>query len=110
MAKRILGLVGALVFFGVFDAAAECVGCMYQDCTRSNGTVTQAARCDYVDIEYGYGINNCRNVFNCGGCMGWSCYREGEVPLSVLEPSDVQIERTPLRDAEGPDACEAPSR
>ena len=41
--------------------------------------------------------------------MGRTCYRDGEVPGSVLVPLEVTIEVTPKRDIGETDACEEPS-
>jgi hypothetical protein len=105
MAKRVLILAGVLVLFGVFDAAAECVGCMYETCPTLNGGTRQAAKCLSQSVDEGYGIESCRNVLNCGGCMGWSCYRQGDVPLSELVPTSLTIEVMTKRDIAEPTEC-----
>lgn len=110
MAKRLLVLVGVLVLFGAFEARAEsCVTCESVECQR-NGTIVIANLCSSFETYYGYGHRDCRNIFNCGGCMGWTCYRYiGDIPQS-LELEDVSIEVTPLRATAEAESCEPSSR
>ncbi|HYO78265.1 MAG TPA: hypothetical protein VE010_17525 [Thermoanaerobaculia bacterium] len=79
-------------------ASAECVTCRTTNCVNRFGSTILATACDYVSMQ-GEGVSNCRNVRNCGGCMGWSCYYDGEVPLRVVRPETVVIEVVPQKNA-----------
>jgi hypothetical protein len=58
-------------------AFALCVDCPPASCsyTKLDGTivVTEAPACG-TEVLSGYGFNNCHDVGNCNGCMGWTCY------------------------------------
>lgn len=52
-----------------------------------------------TEVLYGYGFNNCHNVGNCNGCMGWTCnvrdpqgFAADDDPAEVIaEISDLEV-------------------
>jgi hypothetical protein len=85
------------------SAQAVCVICPETDCSyiKPDGTwvVTVTPRCDFSNPCNERGCReDCHNVPNCGGCMGWSCYvwdaeepvlRQEEAVISV-QPADAE--------------------
>lgn len=99
MRKRALILAALFTFVGVLDAAADCVGCLQISCTNRRGQQTLGYQCDAMTVEYGKGHNNCKTMPYCGGCMGYSCDRDGEVPLFAPVPGTTKIETVAAMDA-----------
>lgn len=89
----------ALVF--VADtASASCVTCDQVTCINRAGESVSATICGVKPASSdGPGVTNCRSVRGCGGCMGFSCFREGEVPLRVIRPETIVIEVVPQTNA-----------
>lgn len=88
--NRIVGCVVALLIFAP-GAFASCVECPEDSCsyTRPNGTivVTIGPVCG-IEQASGYGFNDCRNVGNCNGCMGWTCVTRDPQGVAA-DPSEV---------------------
>ena len=106
MTKRVLVLIVFIAATTAFDASAACVGCLVQPCVTRSGDTVEAGMCDSQDVDYGDGISNCKNVSGCGGCMGWSCSRDGEVPLFAPVMGGTTVEAVPARDDADPDIPE----
>jgi len=97
MAMRIGALVLSLLCLTrPLLAEVYCDNCVPGICTRSNGTEVEAPRCLADPPPAHYGYEDCRNVYNCGGCIGWTCVvrdPEGEERRGpVLIPLDCKIE------------------
>lgn len=83
--RRSILLVLVIALVAVADtASALCVFCEQVNCTKFNGKQVSATVCGAPVDDGGPGVQNCKNVAGCGGCMGFSCQRAGEVPLSVV--------------------------
>lgn len=75
---RRIGLLTALLVLVATTVSADwCVDCRSESCGyfQPNGdyVVTIAPQCGQRPMEDERGYGDCRNVSNCGGCMGWTC-------------------------------------
>ncbi|HEX8252506.1 MAG TPA: hypothetical protein VF846_05105 [Thermoanaerobaculia bacterium] len=80
-------------------ASAECVNCEQTTCINRMGEAVSTTACGTRGAIDGPGVTNCKTVRGCGGCMGFSCFRDGEVPMRVIRPESVVIEVVPQTDA-----------
>ena len=79
-----------VVVLAILTAApifADCVNCEDMDCSymAPDGSiaVTIAPQCTHNLPPPGeYGYLDCRNVANCGGCIGWTCFRQEQAGQS----------------------------
>ncbi len=99
--KTIIPGVVLLLTFAFAPAAVaqySCVDCKEDSCsyTQPDGTiiVTIVAQCQYNSpCETTKCVSDCRDVDNCGGCMGWSCY-EWDTSSETLVQSETEVLRS----------------
>lgn len=93
--RRLIVLVGFVLSAAVAtDAIAGCDVCVKEFCTNRNGQEVLAGKCT-TDSTEPDGVNNCRTVAGCGGCIGFSCHRRVPVDLAA-EPALIP-EKTVIR-------------
>jgi hypothetical protein len=91
MTKRCVFIVALLVLLPAADAMAICVGCMTQTCLKPRVGEVMVPQCMSEALpDNGPGVTDCKTVRNCGGCIGFSCYRN-DLPPGGVEPRGVLI-------------------
>jgi len=71
-----------------FSLHAECVDCWVGPCTiaYSDGTsrtIDETPYCGGAAADKGY--EDCRNVGDCRGCIGWTCVTRDPESMSVVQ-------------------------